>query len=323
MKLKTGRRRVAYTPVCAALAAMILALMLFAAGCGAGRSGVSGRMKVAATIIPLADFCRNVGGDLVDVKALIPAQAGCGHTYEPTPGEVRFLAEARVLVMNGLNLESWATDVMSEVGSSKQVTVTTSDAIPGDRRLPATDKDESEKGKPGEGIYDPHVWLDPSLAIYQVEAIRDGFIKADPAHREEYARNAEAYIGDLKALDNEIKGLLTGVREKDFIATHPTWTYFARHYGLVQAGEVEELPGREPGIARINALVDQVRARGIKAVLAEPQISPRAIEVLAEDAGPDVRVVTVDPVGDPDKQQVDTYIKLMRHNALVLEAALR
>lgn len=315
-------RPVRYAITAVVLTALVL-VVVGAAGCARGRQAASGRMKVAATIIPLADFCRNVGGDLVEVQSLVPAQAGCGHEFEPTPSEVRFVADSRVLVENGLDLESWATSVISNAGSPRLEVIDTSLAIPRERLLPTRDVEQLKDAAPGKKIYDPHVWLDPSLAAYQVQSIRDGFIKADPAHRMQYTRNADAYVKELKALDSGIRETLSHVTEKEFVATHPSWTYFAPRYGLVQAGEVEELPGREPSIAQINALIGKVRDRRIKVVLAEPQLSPRAIEAIAEDSGPDVKVDTVDPIGDPRDPHVATYIKLMRHDAAVMEGALR
>ena len=294
--------------------------LLGIAGCGGQES--SGKMKVSASIVPLADFCRQVGGNLVEVQCLVPPSAGCGHTFEPTAGSMKFLSEAKVFVQNGLGLESWATDVLKKVTRPEVVTVVTASAIPNGLLLPTQDKDELEDAKPGEVVNDPHVWLDPSLAAYQVEAIRDGFIKADPSNTSTYRKNAEEYIGKLKALDEELKKELAPVKGASFIATHPTWTYFAPHYGLVQVGEVEELPGKEPSARQISELIDKVKEMNVKAVLAEPQLSPKAIEIIAKDAGPDVKVATVDPVGDPGNPEVSDYVKMMRFNAGVMRNSL-
>ena len=303
-------------------ALFLLLAVCLVAGCSA-RSESDNRIRVAASIVPVADFCRNVGGDLVEVRSLIPAQAGCGHTFEPTVGQIKFLADADVFVINGLGLESWASDVVSKVGNPKQVTMVASDSIPRRLLLPTGDADLLSSARKGENVYDPHVWLDPSLAIYEVEAIRDCLGRVDPVHRAQYTKNAAAYIEKLKALDAKVAVLIAPARRKEFVATHPTWTYFARRYGVVQAGEVEELPGKEPSLAQINLLMDKVRDLGIKAVFAEPQLSPKAVEVIAQDAGPRVKVFTVDPVGDPENPAVATYVKLMERNAAIICEAMK
>ncbi len=301
--------------------AVIAGVIVVVAGCN--REEASGKMKVAASIVPLADFCNQVGGDKVEVEYMVPPSAGCGHTFEPTPGSIQFLSEAKVFVQNGLGLESWATDVLNKVTRPDVVSVVAASAIPKDRLLATEDKDELENAEPGEVVYDPHVWLDPSLAVFEVQAIRDAFIEADPENSSIYSQNAEEYIGKLKALDNELKAELSAVAGGSFIATHPTWTYFAPHYGLVQVGEVEELPGKEPSARQISDLVDKIKEMQVKAVLAEPQLSPKAVEIIADDAGSDVKVRTVDPVGDPQNPAVSDYLNLMRFDAGVMLEALQ
>lgn len=315
--IKKTRSRI----VPALILGVTVAALIGVGGCGG--EAQQGRLKVAASIVPLADFCEQVGGDLVEVRCLVPPGAGCGHTFEPTAGSMEFVSGARVFVENGLGLESWATDVLKKVTGPGVVTVDASSAIQRGLLLPTREQDELENVKPGEVIFDPHVWLDPSLAALQVEAVRDGLMKADPANSSVYEENARAYIGRLEALDEELKAELSAVRGESFVATHPTWTYLARHYGLHQIGVIEELPGKEPSAKEIGRLIDKVRETRVKAVFSEPQLSPKALEIIAKDAGPDVKVAMVDPVGDPENPEVSDYIKLMRFDAGVIANALR
>jgi zinc transport system substrate-binding protein len=274
-------------------------------------------MKVVATIAPLEDFARAVGDDLVEVKVLVPPGAS-PHTFEPTTGQFAFLSEASVFVMNGLELETWATDVVGKVGNENMVKVVAGDAIPKERLIKAGQYGaEADEGRP----YDPHVWLDPTLAAYEVNAIAGAYSKADPAHRDTYIRNAATYIQQLNALDREIAGETAAFSKKSFIALHPAWTYFARRYGLDQIGVVEEMPGKEPSGSQINRLVDQIKSRGITVVFAEPQFNPKAAEVIAREGGSQVKML--DPLGNPEKPDVSSYVKLMRHDVAVMGEALR
>ncbi|MCJ7652322.1 MAG: metal ABC transporter substrate-binding protein, partial [Actinobacteria bacterium] len=238
------------------MVAFLLCALLVVNGCGNRQA--AGKMKVVASIVPLADFCKNVGGDLVEVKTIVPPGA-TEHTFEPTYGQMKSLSESRVFVMNGLELERWATDVVRKVGKAGLVTVVVADAVPRTRLLET------------EGVNDPHVWLDPSLAVYEVNAIRDAFIKTDPSHEDAYTKNAASYVKKLETLDSEIKKVTSKFSKKDFVAFHPAWTYFAARYGLRQAGVVEEFPGKEPSAQDIAGLVDKIKALGIKVVFAEPQ----------------------------------------------------
>lgn len=292
--------------VALALVAMVSAL---STGCGGGNSS-SGKLKVAASIFPLYDFVRDVGGDLVEVELMIPSGAD-PHTFEPTASAMKFLSDADVFVTNGLGLEHWATDVLSKVGNPEAVTVEAGGSIPPDRLI-ATRDEELLEDKASAFVPDPHVWLDPTLAAYEVGAIRDGLVEADPEHSETYKANAAACLEKLEALDAELKARLAPVAGAAFAAAHPSWVYFAPRYGLVQAGNLEELPGREPSLKQIRELVNAARKLGVKAVVAEPQLSPRAVEELAAEVGPDVKVATIDSLGNPDDPEVDSYVKVMR-----------
>ena len=298
--------------------AIIFAIAL-AALAGCATRAPTGRMKVSATIWPLADFSRNVGGDLVDVQSLIPPGANA-HTYEPTPSEFVFLNQSKVFVMVGLGLETWATNVINKAGGPGTVIVVTSDAVPKARLIKAGAYN-GEQGSPGEP-FDPHIWLDPTIAVYQVKAIRDGFIKADPANAAAYRANAASYVSKLEALDREIMATTSKFKSRDFVALHPGWTYFSRRYGIQQAGAVQEFPEQEPSGKQIADIVKKIKELKIKVIFAEPQISPKAAQVIAQEI-PGVKVLFLDPLGDPAKPDVSTYIKMMKHDVSVMAEALR
>jgi zinc transport system substrate-binding protein len=295
----------------AALVSVLAVGALAVAGCGTGAQ--SGRLKVAASIVPLADFVRQVGGDLVDVQTLVPPGAS-PHTYEPTAGQLAFLSQAKVFVTNGLQLESWAADVLGKVGNKGVVRVVAADAIPKDKLLKTSEVDV-------EGPYDPHVWLDPTLAAYEVNAIAEGLSRADPEHADVYRANAAAYVDKLGELDGRLAGETAAFTKKEFVALHPAWAYFARRYGLVEAAAVEEVPSKEPSGRLINRIVDDMKRKGITVVFAEPQINPKAAEVIAAETGAQVKFI--DPLGDPGKPDVSTYVRLMEHNVDVMAEILR
>lgn len=303
-------------PPAAALCTILLAIALVS-GCGeSGGSGASGKVKVAASIQPLADFCRQVGGDNVEVELMVPSGAS-PHTFEPTTSQMRFLSEARLLVVNGLNLETWAVGILGKADNPDLVKVETAGNIPEDELIPTgEDAHEHEEGhaEDAHGIYDPHVWLDPVLAAYQVEAVRDALVQADPEHAQEYRDNASAYLEELESLDGWVRGQTGSFARKEFVAFHSSWTYFAHRYGLEMVGVVEELPGKEPSPADIAALVEAIRAEGVTVIFAEPQFSPRAAEAVADASGGEVEVAVLDPLGDPDDPARNTYDKLMVYN---------
>lgn len=283
----------------------ITVLAAFAAGCGrpAGKGG--GKMVVAASIAPLVDFSRQVGGDRVEVELLVPPGSN-PHLYQVQPNQMALLSKASVLVLNGVSLEFWANNVIDAANNRKLIVVRTADGLP----IIA----HSEEG--GEG--NPHVWLDPIDAIYQVEKIREAFTKADPAHASEYAANAARYTGKLRKLDAEIRREVAQFKSKSFVAFHPTWVYFAKRYGLVEAAEIEQSPGKEPSPRDIAGAVKTARKLHAKAIFAEPQMSPKGAQVVAEEVG--AKVLLLDAFGRPPDYD---YIETMRNNLRLMAEALK
>ncbi len=263
-----------------------------------------GTLLVVASIAPLADFARHVGGERVQVDLMVPPGAS-PHTYEPTPAQLRTLSRARLLVLNGVGLEFWADDVVKAVDNPDLVVVQTAEG------LEIVQGDEHGGGN-------PHVWLDPLNAIHQVERIRDALIQVDPEGEAVYRANADRYIAELKALDQEIRETVATFSSRKFIAFHAAWIYFARRYGLEQAAVVERSPGKEPSPAEIAEVVQTAKAIGAKAIFAEPQFPTKAAQVIAAESG--AQVLLLNPLGLPPDYD---YLEMMRYNLGEMAKALK
>jgi zinc transport system substrate-binding protein len=314
----------------------VLVLLL---GCGclglpggqARGAAPAGKLMVAATIAPLGDFCRRIGGDLVQVQVLVPPGAS-PHVFEPAPSVMARAAQARVFVLIGAGLEPWAAKLLRSRGQDGLVVVEAARGIPLLKDTHHRHHEEAEEGgqagrhHEAEEAHDlhpsgnPHIWLDPVLAQEICRKIAAGFSEADPAHRDRYEANLTEYLAALTALDREIQQQARTWRLRDYVTFHPSFAYFARRYHLHEVGTIEAAPGREPTPRHLKDLVDAIRRYGIKVVFAEPQLNPRVAEVIAREAG--VKVLMLDPVGGAPPDGSD-YLKLMRRNLAVLDEALR
>jgi ABC-type Zn uptake system ZnuABC Zn-binding protein ZnuA len=231
------------------------------------------------------------------------------HTFDPTPADVQRLAEARLLVANGLGLDGWLTALAEDAGTEAAV-VRLGEDVPGLTYLE------------NDGVVNPHVWLDAANAARYVDGIEAALSAADPAGKTEYATAAEAYRARLASLDAEIRsriGQLPG-EDRVVVSFHDAFPYFAAAYGLTIAGSIVDAPGQDPSAGDIADLVATIRDSGAKAIFAEAQFSPRLAETIAGETG--AAVVTdlyTDSVGDPP---ADTYEGLMRSNAQRVVEAL-
>jgi len=292
-------------------APLAILLLGLAWGCGLPTLEKPGRLTVLASILPLADFVRQVGGDRVTVELLVPPGAS-PHTYEPTPAQLKALARARLLVLNGAGLEFWADKLVGAAGNPNLLVVRTAE----DLALIVDDEHAHRGHQHGPG--NPHVWLSPLCAMHQVEKIRDALVSADPENADYYRANAARYLTELRALDAEMRARIGAFSRRKFVALHGAWVYLARDYGLEQAAVVEKIPGQEPSPADVAAVVRTVRAAGAGAVFAEPQLPSKAAEAIAAEAG--VPVLFLEPLGVPPEYR---YLDTMRHNLAQLEKALR
>ncbi|MFQ5763185.1 MAG: metal ABC transporter substrate-binding protein [Candidatus Bathyarchaeia archaeon] len=255
----------------------------------------TGKVRVAATVFPLYDFARNVGGDTVDVKLLIPPGQDF-HDWEPTPSTMRIITESKVLLYNGMGLDPWVEAAVETAGDSGLIVV-----------------------RATEGVYamddNPHVWLDPANARRQVELIRDALVTADPANRELYEKNAEAYSASLKELDREISTELGKFTRREFIVFHNSFIYFAEKYELEQYTITGGDPEREPTAQDIIQLIQLARTKAVTAIYREPMQDERLVQAVAEHIGG--RVLTLNPmdgVTPEDFNQGVGYLSIMRQN---------
>ncbi len=274
--------------------------------------GSDGRMRVVASIAPLADFAQEVGRDRVDVLLLLPPGAS-PHTYEPVPRTVREISKAKIFIKIGAGLEFWA-DKLIAAAAKGITTVTCSDGVP---LLKGHDHDDDHDHALSD--VNPHIWLDPVICMKIVEKIAVAFGAADPANASFYRKNAADYISRLAALDREIAQTVRTFRTRDYVTFHPAWDYFAKRYGLKVSGVIEEAPGKEPTPKHVQRILDAVRKMKTKVIFAEPQFSPKIADAIAQEAG--ARVVMLDPVGGEKGRE--TYIGLMKYNLAMMEKAMR
>lgn len=308
------------------LLTLFLAVSTVAAGCGKAREEAA-KVKVAVDILPLAQVCSSLGGDLVHVEVLVPPGSS-PHTYELAPGNIEFLSEADIVVVNGLGLTPWAEEIPLRVENPGLKVIIAGEQIPEEELIPVAGSpgphgEHGESAGKGPLAYDPHFWLDPVLMTYVAEALGDALADVDPDHASTYRENVRTFLERLDALHEEIQARTAAFTHREFIAFHSTWTYFARRYGLRQLGVIEERPGKEPSPQDIAELVESARKEGVVAIFAERQFSPQVARVVAEETGGGVRVLTLDPLGDLEDPARANYFSLMRYNLDIMEDALR
>ena len=299
-----------------AATALLVALLTVACGPGSGSAGPAAgssdpsgaTLEVVTTTTVFADIVRNVGGSRVSVTSIIPPGVG-PEDYEPKPEDARKLADAQLIVSNGVGLDDFLDRLLTSAGGDQPRLVL-------GEGIPVITVD----GEPN-----PHFWLDPTIVRdHYLPAIAGELTALDPAGKATYVANVAAYSATLDALDADLKTKVEEIPAADrkLVTFHDAFPYFARHYGFELIGVILANVGQEPTAGELAGLVDTVKAAGVKAVFSEAQFSPKLAETLAQEAGVTKVVTTLynDALGPAP---ADTYVGLMRWNVDQIVAALR
>ena len=273
------------------------------------------RLPVVATFSILGDLVRAVGGDRVAVTTLVGPDSDA-HVFSPSPADARRLADAKLVVANGLGLEGWIPRLVRSSGTTAALVETARDVVA--RRL-----DEPGAGHGG-AARDPHAWQDVANAKRYVHSIRDALAAASPADRAVFEANAATYLTALDALDTEIRGAWAGIprERRRIITTHDAFGYYGAAYGvefLAAQGVSTETEASAQDVARI---IRQIRREKVPAVFLETIADPRLAERIASETGARIgpRVYS-DALSGPDGP-APTYLAMMRYNLRAFTAAL-
>ncbi len=276
-------------------------------------SASSGTAELSAIVsfYPLYEFTKQVGQDKVNVSLLIPPVIE-PHDWEPTVNDLQKMHEADLIVINGIGFESWADDI--DTVNSDVIIVDTSKGI----SIIDGDMIEANSDLHDHSVGDPHIWLNPVMAKTQVQNIVDALISIDPDNEKFYIQNAKSYQDKLDALDAKIKDELSPCN-KDFIAFHNAFTYFAVEYGLNQHSIVNSNePNIGPTLKTLETVINLAQTFDIDVVFTEETVDTRTSQVIANEIGARVLVLSpIETIGDDS----DYFLK-MENNLSNLKEAL-
>jgi ABC-type Zn uptake system ZnuABC Zn-binding protein ZnuA len=281
----------------------------------------SGKLQVVATIFPLADWLREIGGDDVEVHCLVSGGAD-PHSFTPTVSDVTSISSARAVLAVGLGLDGWAKRLVENAGRGEQLGYFETGAWITPLKLASVqtigEHDEHEDAHGGE---DPHFWLDPQRAAAVVQRMAEELGKLDAARREAYSQRAAKYVERLNALNDEVNAARQKIPAGSQIVTfHDAFGYLLARLNVKLAAVVQVSPGVEPSLQDVTQAERALQQIKQRAVFAEPPGTDRAAQLLAERLG--VKVEVLDPMDAAFSTTGKTYIERLRHNLKVLVAAL-
>lgn len=284
-----------------------LLLLLPLAGCGAAAEEVS----VMATFYPVYILAENIldGVEGVRLSSMTPPATGCLHDYQLLTSDMKALAKAQALLVNGAGMESFLPDLEGQFPNLKIV-----DCSQGVALLAEEEGEEHDHGE-----YNAHIWLAPQNAVRMTENLRDGLSELLPDKAEQISVNADKYIARLEALDAELREAIAALPKKKIVTFHEAFPYFAQAYGLEVVAVVTLEPDEPISPRMLKQVIQKVKDAGCPPLFSEPQYENTALRTIAQETG--AKIYELDPIVTGDGS-LTAYEDTMRRNIEVLREAL-
>ncbi|KAF1295217.1 zinc ABC transporter substrate-binding protein [Enterococcus sp. JM4C] len=330
------------------LLASLFVGMLVLTACGdkqnTAEKANSDKLQVMTTFYPMYEFTKNIVGDAGEVELLIPAGTEA-HDYEPSAKDLAKISEADAFVYNSSEFETWVANVEKNLSDNLLIEAAStielaegeeSDAHDHDHEGEEHDHEAEDHEHEGEEAHDheaeeahthaldPHVWLDPTLAIKEVENISAQLSEKYPEKKELFEKNAASYITELKELDAEFQAAFKDAKNKTFVTQHAAFGYLAKQYGLTQEAISGVSPDQEPSPSRLAELKHYVEDHEVKVIYFEENASSKVAETLSNETG--VELAVLNPLESLTNKQIEqgkTYITGMKENLKALQKSIR
>ena len=288
--------------------------------CAVGlHSAAAAPLRVITSIPPVTDLVRQVGGEVIQLQTLVPTGVS-SHTFQPTPGDVHYLTQADLVILNGLSLELAIEKLLRCCGNPKAKLLKL-----GDQTLSQEEWVFGFSFPKSQGNPNPHLWLNVDIARRYVELIRDQLCALDPQHGEQYRGNAARTLDHLSRLDRCITTAVGTIppAARTLVTYHDAWPYFAKRYGLSVLAVVQPANFAEPSAREVARIVDRLRQADVPAMFGSEIFASRVAEKIAREAG--IRFITplYDEVlpGAPGEPQ-HSYSGMMQRNVTTIVAGL-
>ncbi|BBP80307.1 metal ABC transporter substrate-binding protein [Pseudomonas gingeri NCPPB 3146 = LMG 5327] len=268
------------------------------------------KLPVVASFSILRDITQQIGGDHIEVTGMVGPDADA-HTYEPTPDDAKALLKAKLIVKNGLGFEPWLDRLVTST-ETKATVVTASKGV-----ISHTMEED------GETIPDPHAWHNLANAELYVNNITKALIQVDPANKDDYTRNSQAYLKQIYRLLAEAKVKLGNLPagNRRIVTSHDAFGYLGQAYGIQFLAPQGLSTEREPSAAEVATLITQIRKDKVKAVFMENIKDARLLKQIADESGAQIGG-TLYSDALAAEGPASTFTGLFEYNMNTLHAAL-
>lgn len=298
---------------------LIILILFIISGCQKQFTASKTKLKVVTTVAPITNIVKNIGGKKIDLYGVIP-EGRDSHTFEPKPIVVKKLAEADLIIINGLNLEA-PIKKLAQANKSPQAKIVELGPKTISRREWIFDFSfPKEKGDPN-----PHLWVNIPYAAHYAQIVAEELAKLDPKNKEYYQANNNKYQKLLKELDKRVKQAVATIPPKNrrLLTYHDSWAYFAKTYGFKVIGAVQPADFSEPSPKEVIRLIEQIKNAKLPAIFGSEVYPSKVMKRLKEETG--IKFVTIlsdDILPGKKGEPQHSYVGMMLNNVKTMVKAL-
>ena len=293
-------------------------LVALTLSCGA-TSTPSDKLNVVTTVAPITSIVDNIGGNKIRLEGIVPEGTN-SHTYEPSPSIAKTLAQADLIIANGLFLEEPTLKIAENIKQDNALVL-----LLGDSTISPDQWAFDFSFPESEGHPNPHLWPDPTLALSYAQLVHDSLVSLDPDNKGYYDENLATLTTRIDRLDEAIREAVATIPpdNRKLLTYHDSWVYFARTYGFEVIGAIQPSDFSEPSPQEMARLILQVRDLDVPAIFGSEVFPSKALEQIARESGAHYSDELADDdlpglPGDPDH----SYLGLMTHNMITMVGAL-
>lgn len=307
------------------LVAAILIFSLLFSACSL-KNSKDGKIKIIATLFPQYDFARQIAKDKAEVTLLLPPGSEA-HSFDPSANDMINISNSDIFLFTGKYMEPWADRLISGIDNKTLIIKDLSQNIPliKDEHDDSQEELSENEQNTHEHEYDPHFWLDPTLASLMVDNILDALCQKDPDNSEFYKTNANDYKAKLKNLDNDFSEVVKNAKRNTIVfAGKFAHLYFVKRYNLNYQAVLKNCSSQtEPSLQKLTYIINFIKENNIPVVYYEELSLSQTAKSICDNAN--VKALKFSTIHNLSKEQFDngiTYMDLMKENLENLKAGL-
>jgi zinc transport system substrate-binding protein len=306
---------------------LILASILIITGCSTSNetqtnAQIGKKIKIVVSLFPQYDFARQIGGDKVEVSMLLPLGIE-SHSYDPTPSDIIKINNSNIFIYTGEYMESWTKRIIDGMDSESTLVLDVSENIILSK---PQDNNEEAKHDEDEHLFDPHIWTDPNNAKIMLDNILVTLCKVDEKNADYYKANADKYIGELTALDKEIRDIVAnGTRREIVFGGKNAFHYFLKQYKIEYQGAYDSCSTESEASTKVVArLIDEIKKENTNVIYYEELTTPKIAQSISSETGVKMLLLhSCHNVSKDDFNNGATYLSLMKQNIQNLKEGLK